>query len=226
MKKSTGNSFTYLYTSIFLFFVAIATFSYVTIEIQKTTITNFDNKVITYVQSYVNPKLTSIIGVLTEIGSVKIVVIFVFVLGAILFFKKRIALSIFVIGASTAGGVFNLLLKSIIQRERPDILRIVEASGYSFPSGHSMGSIIFYGSLAFVIIYFSKSKLTKLLTIVVTTLLVLFIGVSRIYLGVHYPTDVVAGFAFGSAWLLICITTFRYYEWRKDAGVLYVRQRN
>lgn len=133
-----------------------------------------------------------------------------------LLFYKKINLSLFVAAASSVGAVFNLFLKSIFQRERPDILQIIHVKGYSFPSGHAMGSFIFYGSVAFIIIHLTCKTSLRWLGAISMSILILLIGISRIYLGVHFPTDIIGGYAAGGAWLLICITVFRYFEYKKD----------
>lgn len=79
-----------------------------------------------------------------------------------------------------------------------------------------MGSFIFYGSLAYVTIHLVYKKSLKWIGCFLNGLFIIIIGVSRIYLGVHYPSDVVGGYLAGAAWLLICIILFRYYEYRHN----------
>lgn len=100
---------------------------------------------------------------------------------------------------------FNILLKSIFQRPRPIEYRIIDESGYSFPSGHSMVSMAFYGFLIYLIYKYVKNKYVKWGSISMVTLLILTIGISRIYLGVHYASDVLAGFLFSISYLIVFI---------------------
>ncbi|HEX6922907.1 MAG TPA: phosphatase PAP2 family protein, partial [Bacillales bacterium] len=93
----------------------------------------------------------------------------------------------------------------IFQRQRPEIHRLIEVTGYSFPSGHAMGSFVFYGMLGYFFILFLKSEYLKAGSTLLMAGLIFMIGFSRVYLGVHYPSDVLAGFAAGGAWLTICI---------------------
>ena len=86
--------------------------------------------------------------------------------------------------------VLNQLLKRIVQRPRPTEFRIVEESGYSFPSGHSMVSMAFYGYLIYLIYKYVKNKYLKWISIILLSILICSIGISRIYLGVHYTSDV------------------------------------
>lgn len=101
--------------------------------------------------------------------------------------------------------ILNKILKIIIARPRPERLRLTLENGYSFPSGHSMVSFAFYGFLIYLINKNLKNKKIKYPLIFFIALLILFIGISRIYLGVHYVTDVVGGFIIGFIYLIIFI---------------------
>ena len=102
--------------------------------------------------------------------------------------------------------VLNQLLKRIVQRPRPTEFRIVEESGYSFPSGHSMVSMAFYGYSIYLIYKYVKNKYLKWISIILLSILICFIGISRIYLGVHYTSDVLAGFMISISYLIIYIS--------------------
>ena len=108
--------------------------------------------------------------------------------------------------AVAGGGLLNLLLKNFFERERPIVNRMIEADGFSFPSGHSMGSMTYYGFLGYLVLRSKRKPLSKLGLGILLCLVILLIGISRIYLGVHYPSDVLAGFVAGSVWLVICIS--------------------
>lgn len=102
--------------------------------------------------------------------------------------------------------ILNLLLKSILQRPRPTEFRIVEETGYSFPSGHSMISMAFYGYLIYLSYKYIKNKYLKWTTIILLSILICAIGISRIYLGVHYTSDVLGGFLISISYLVIYIS--------------------
>ncbi|WP_099157499.1 phosphatase PAP2 family protein [Virgibacillus ndiopensis] len=106
---------------------------------------------------------------------------------------------------------FNHLLKSIFEIARPNLEHLVHAGYYSFPSGHTMNSTAFFGLLAFLLSrYIVKTKKQSIWIWSIASILILLIGLSRVYLGVHYPIDVLGGFAAGGAWLFvsICIHSF------------------
>ena len=98
----------------------------------------------------------------------------------------------------------NVVLKLIFKRDRP-LDMLVQENGYSFPSGHSFVALAFYGFLIYLIINSKWKKNVKILLSVILSFLILLIGISRIYLGVHYPSDVTAGFIGGAIYLLIFI---------------------
>lgn len=99
--------------------------------------------------------------------------------------------------------VLNVLLKQLVQRPRPEGFRLVAESGYSFPSGHSMVAMAFYGLLAYLVWHYEKDRVMRWVWSVSLAFVVLAVGVSRIYLGVHYASDVLAGFCVSMAWLAV-----------------------
>lgn len=98
-----------------------------------------------------------------------------------------------------------MFLKQIIQRPRPDIMPSVVETSYSFPSGHAMNSSVFYLTIAFYTYHFTRKKKLSLVVTGGAIVLLLLIGFSRVYLGVHYPSDVVAGYVVGVWWLTTAI---------------------
>lgn len=107
--------------------------------------------------------------------------------------------------------VLNQLFKNILQRPRPTGFRIIDETGYSFPSGHSMVSMAFYGYFIYLIYMYIDNKYLKWFLIAVLSVLIGFIGISRIYLGVHYTSDVMAGFLFSIMYLIVYIKSTNKY---------------
>ena len=143
--------------------------------------------------------------------------IFLITLTVILFIlikNKKIGLSIF--SNLVIITVLNQLLKRILQRPRPTEFRIIEETGYSFPSGHSMVSMAFYGYLIYLIYKYVKNKYIKWISIVLLSILICSIGVSRIYLGVHYTSDVLGGFLVSISYLILFISTVNKFFIEKD----------
>lgn len=116
--------------------------------------------------------------------------------------KNKLIGWLMVFNVSLAGAL-NQSLKFIVQRPRPIGYRIVEENGFSFPSGHSMVSTAFYGFLIYLIYKKVKNSYLKIGLISFFTLLIISIGISRIYLGVHYTSDVIAGICISISYLII-----------------------
>lgn len=112
--------------------------------------------------------------------------------------------------------ILNQLLKRILQRPRPEEFRIINESGYSFPSGHSMISMAFYGFLIYLIYKDVKNKYLKWILIIILGTLIISIGISRIYLGVHYTSDVLAGFLIAISYLIIYISIVTKFILERD----------
>lgn len=173
----------------------------VTINVKNGRILELDLNIYKFFsENIINDKLTPIVKVITHIGGAKIVFVLT-VLAIILIkgLKNKLFLLTGVVG--TAG--LNVVLKHIIQRERPNINRLIPEKGYSFPSGHSMMSMAFYGMLIFLIFKYVKNTALKWTLIVILTILLSTIGITRIYLGVHYPSDIIGGFLVSLTYLFI-----------------------
>ena len=121
--------------------------------------------------------------------------------------NKKIGLSIF--SNIVIITILNQLLKRILRRPRPTEFRIVEETGYSFPSGHSMVSMAFYGYLIYLIYRYIKNKYVKWTLITILSILICLIGISRIYLGVHYTSDVLGGFLLSISYLVVYISLIK-----------------
>ena len=156
---------------------------------------------------------TPIAKFITNIGGA----IFVISLTTILFFvikDKKIGISIIVnLGIVT---ILNQIIKFIMQRPRPTEFRIIEETGYSFPSGHSMVSLAFYGYLVYLIYKYINNKHLKRTLIIMLSILICTIGASRIYLGVHYTSDVLGGFLISMAYLIIYIELVNKFVLEKN----------
>lgn len=145
-------------------------------------------------------------------GAIFIAVVAIFL--AIIIKNKKIAISILANLVIITG--LNQLLKRILQRPRPTEFRIIEETGYSFPSGHSMVSMAFYGYLIYLIYKYVKNKYVKWILIALLSILICTIGVSRIYLGVHYTSDVLGGFLVSISYLILFISTVNKFFIEKD----------
>ena len=156
---------------------------------------------------------TPVAKVITQLGGAVFLITLTIIL--ILFIKnKKIGISIFSNLAIIT--VLNQILKRILQRPRPTEFRIIEETGYSFPSGHSMVSMAFYGYLIYLCLKYINNKYLKWSLTVVLSFLIGTIGVSRIYLGVHYTSDVLGGFLISIAYLIIYIMAVNKFIIKED----------
>lgn len=158
----------------------------------------FDNYIINLFK-YKSDILTNIMKIITFLGSALSIILLTVLLIIVVKGKRNKILILINVIVTT---LLNQLLKNVFQRGRP-IDSIIEESGYSFPSGHSMVSMAFYGFLIYLV-YKSNIKYKGLIVGLLSVLIVL-IGTSRIYLGVHYPTDVIGGFTLSLSYLLLFI---------------------
>lgn len=124
---------------------------------------------------------------------------------ALLVIIKNKMLGITILANLVISAGMNNLLKIIIQRPRPIGYRLIEETGYSFPSGHSMVSMAFYGYLVYLTYKHIKNKYLKYLLMIILNILILMIGTSRVFLGVHYTSDVLGGFIISIIYLIIYI---------------------
>lgn len=131
-------------------------------------------------------------------------------------YRDRVRLAVFVVTTSLLGGFVNSGVKVLVARPRPDSAEaLVAASGNSFPSGHAMGSTVVYGALLLALLPLVPRPRRRY-AVAATAALVLAVAASRVLLGVHYLSDVLAGLVLGLAWLAASVAAFR--AWRTESG--------
>lgn len=196
---------------IFIVCLCLVLFSVILFNVCKYGVLDIDNNVYNFIsQNIMNDTLSSIFKVVTHLGGVAFIVL----LGVLcfMFYKKnRWFITFDLVGCT----IVNQTIKHIVRRPRPNVLRLVEESGYSFPSGHSMISVAFYGLVIYLIYKNVNNKYLKWTLITLLSLLILTIGFSRIYVGVHYFTDVIGGYLLALAYLIVYIYIYNK-KVRKD----------
>lgn len=183
-----------------LLFICLIIFIAILEDVFDNEIVVFDTIIYNTISLVKTSLATNIFKTITVFGSAKVLVGITLVSFIILRNKRIptcIALNLVTIGA------LNQVLKLIIQRPRPEGFRLIEETGYSFPSGHSMASAAFYGFLIYLIYKKVENRKLKIALMSILSLLILLIGISRIYLGVHYTSDVLAGFCVSISYLAI-----------------------
>ena len=200
MKKQ----FKILLVILSLVFIAI------TILVKMNITASFDDCIYKFIISFKNDTITNIFKLITDLGdTIAIITMLIF---SFILFKNKIYPKLMTLNICCIV-VINQLLKHIIRRPRPEIIRLVEEGGFSFPSGHSMASFGFYGLLIYIVYKSKLNKKLKIFLISTLSILISLIGISRIYLGVHYASDVIGGFIM-SYICLILFTNFtkKYFK--------------
>lgn len=213
MRELSGRLITALVSCLVLAVV----FGYVALSIGNGSIVQFDTTIIHFVQGAEAPWLTKVMKVFTTIGSTKAVIaISAITLGLLLYFRQKVQTILFliVIGGTAA---LNLVLKLFFQRARPDLNRLIEISGYSFPSGHTMMATSLYIILAFIL-WRNARKPGRILYGISAIFMISMICISRIYLGVHYPSDIVGGISASTFWLLIATSVYAIFMNNRQAN--------
>lgn len=189
--------------------IALILLTIITITLLSGKIISLDNKVHNIIINLRKEKLTDTMIIITNICSTYSL-IGISLLALICLKNKKIP--ILIIMNLISATLLSQIFKFIIRRERPIGINLIEESGYSYPSGHSMVSMAFFGLIAYLIYKNIKNKFYKTLSIISLLVVIFLIGFSRIYLGVHYFSDVLAGFLTAIAYLMIFITLTNKYK--------------
>ena len=189
-----------------LFVVALIAFLYITRRIFFLKKTKLDDRVFAYLKTHVSERNSDIMQFFTFLGTHEFLIpANLILIGYFLFVKKNRWYSIKVpaIALSSMGLMF--LLKYTFHRKRPAVPLLDQAAGLSFPSGHALMSVTFYGLIIYIVFKTYRDKDWKWIVIALLLLLILVIGTSRVYLRVHYASDVLAGFCIGFLWLVFAV---------------------
>lgn len=176
---------------------------YIADEMVLENETNFDQTIISDISAYHSPAATTAMIFFTFLGSSTFLLPAYFILIIFYWIKKnkRLAIDVAAIGLTSTAVLFSL--KAIFQRHRPLDPLIRDVTGFSFPSGHSFSSFTFYGLIAYLLWQTNISKTWKIIATILLFLLASTIAFSRVYLRVHFPSDVVAGFCLSVVWLIL-----------------------
>jgi len=168
-----------------------------------------DRWLIQHIQASESPGLTAFMTFLSFQGSPTVVTILtVAVVLGFVAIRHKLEAAFFAICIS-GSGLLNLLLKEMYQRARPDLHPIAVELSYSFPSGHSMGAITFYATLTFLVWRHIPSRAGRGWLLAIASAMIVLMGCSRVYLGVHYPSDVIGAYLIGGAWVSLTVLVFR-----------------
>lgn len=191
--------------------IGVGVFLKLTSELSEGELDGFDQAVLKIVVSLRVPALNGPAVDLTALGSVTVLTLIVTSVVLFLWFERDLAGIAQLLLASLGGALGSTLLKSVMERARPpEISRLVHVSSSSYPSGHSLASASIYLTIALVLSRRLPAMSQRVLLFTLLTLLALTIGSTRAYLGVHYPSDIAAGFSLGAGWALLVSAAFSY----------------
>ncbi len=175
----------------------------------------YDYRIQSFIVDYRNPAWTPFITFITDLGDRYAYMVVIGIMAALLIIRRNYQLVFQILFVSGLSAVATVALKHTYMRERPSIEHLVEIGGLSFPSGHSLSAMAFYGFVIYLIFRYVRSTVLRWSLSIFCALLILAIGLSRIYVGVHYPSDVAAGFVGGLIWASFCIMLFNLIDlWR------------
>lgn len=195
----------WLFFISFLFFIGLF-FAY-----HARHIYSIDLQILRFFEGIRTPIFNRIFITITTLGSIKILLpLCVFITIYFLIKRQYIEFILLWLAFWSSRGV-NFIVKEVVERERPPVIRLVEVEDFSFPSGHSMNSIVTLGFICYLFVATRQLNSAKKTSVsLLTGFTVLLIVISRLYIGVHYPTDVLAGLSLGCCLLLIYIQLYRF----------------
>ena len=175
-------------------------------EVLEGTTRALDLAVLRWMEARATPALDEVAVEITALGSYAPVVALALVASAFLWAEGR-RRSVALLWIANGGAVLlTTVMKNVFRRERPTLFAHgVDVTTFSFPSGHALQSMVAYATLAYLVGRVASSRALRLTTFAVAALVIVLVGTTRMYLGVHYPTDVLAGFAVGWVWATVCV---------------------
>jgi len=198
----------------------VAVFGALADEVMEGGTQQMDDAVLLWMNRHASPALTAVALDITALGAGTVVWLLVIVASVFLWVSRHRYSVLLLWVAILGSGLINATMKMFFERPRPQLFpwRVPYAGLSSFPSGHSMTSMVCYSTLAYLIARLVDSRFLRRFTFGLAAVIVVLIGMSRMYLGVHYPTDVLAGFTTGLAWASFCalmIEAIRYFRHRE-----------
>ena len=217
-RKTWYSIFTIELLIVFLLLFALIVFIYAARMVFIVQNSDFDERVFNEIKPFINPGTTRFMEIVTFLGKHNLLIPLNFVLIVLFLYRKERWFAARIAALSLSSLLLMFILKFYFQRDLPLLPVIGEAKGFSFPSGHALISVVFYGLFIHMVWHEVKIKWLRVLLISILSILILLIAFSRIYLRVHYASDVIAGIAVGFIWLVLSLNLIHRVEKRFVAG--------
>jgi membrane-associated phospholipid phosphatase len=173
-------------------------------EVWEKEAFSLDRSFLLWIHQFANPQLDGVMLFITALGDPPTVISIFITTMALLVMRRRSSDGIRFTIACAGGILLNQLMKLFFAKPRPELwTRLIAETSFSFPSGHAVGSMVVYGFIAYILA--KEMQQHQHIIYTAATILIIAIGFSRLYLGVHYPTDIIAGYGIGFLWLTTCL---------------------
>ena len=189
-----------------IIFILLIIFILIAKDVLKKEVFEYDNYIYNFFVVHRNIVLNIFFIIITEFGSAEFLI--TIAISCIIFIKNKNYKILIPINLASIA-LINQILKRIFVRQRPNVFRLIEEKGFSFPSGHAMASTAFYGLLIILIFKNVKNKKIRNVLCILLSLLILLIDVSRVYVGVHYASDVIAGTCLSASYLIVLTSVLK-----------------
>lgn len=202
-----------IFFALVVFVLGTNFFVELTERVQGKNIDAFDNSITDFVTSFRTPGLNNFFQFVTDLGDMYAYILFTTLAGLFFLYKlKNKKFIVQLIGVVILSFLANLALKETFDRARPSIEHMVIVETLSYPSGHAMSAMAYYGFLIYLIFHIKMNHLLRGFLTILFASLIFLIGLSRIYLGVHFPSDVLGGFIAGLIWIAFCVVLFNIFD--------------
>ena len=211
-----------IFIAFIIFVLGVNFFVGLTEQVQGENIDAFDNRIFDYVTSFRTPALNQFFQFVTDLGDVYAYLVATSLAAVFFFFKLKNKKFIFqLLGVLILSALANMALKEAFNRARPTLEHMVVVKTLSYPSGHAMSAMAFYGFLIYLIYKIKMNSWLRIFLTILFSALIFFIGLSRVYLGVHFPSDVVGGFIAGLIWVAFCVVLFNIIDLLRQRKMRY-----
>jgi len=168
----------------------------------------FDEAILLWIHQFANPGLDRLMLLITHLANPEVAIPLTGITVGLLLWRRYFQEAQIFLIACLGGTILNVGLKLLFSRVRPELWpRLITETSFSFPSGHALGSVVLYGMIGYLLaqhyLHWSRAIYGLALSIIAA------ISLSRLYLGVHWPTDILAGWSIGFVWVMICIALLR-----------------